>query len=46
MTKDEQQELKQNKIAILSANKERVTGVLEMPDYYDKMDALVNENET
>ena len=50
MTKDEQhalQRLRNDKdIAILPADKGRVTVVMDKTDYHDKMDALVNDNQT
>ena len=50
LTKDEQQALKQlkndNNIVILPADKGRVTVVMDKTDYFDKMDALVNDKQT
>ena len=50
MTKHERQALKQLKtdenIVILSADKVRVTVVMDKTDYYDKMDTLVNDKQT
>ena len=50
LTKDEQQALKRLKndenIVILPADKGRVTVVMDKTDYYDKMDALVNDKQT
>ena len=50
MTKDEQQALKRlkndNNIVILPADKGRVTVVMDKTDYFDKMDALVNDKQT
>ena len=50
LTKDERQALKRLKtdenIVILSADKGRVTVVMDKTDYYDKMDALVNDKQT
>ena len=50
LTKDERQALKRLKtdenIVILPADKGRVTVVMDKTDYYDKMDALVNEKQT
>jgi hypothetical protein len=50
LTKDEQQALKRLKnddnIVILPADKGRVTVVMDKTDYFDKMDALVNEKQT
>ena len=50
MTKDEQQALKRlkndNYIVILPADKGRVTVVMDKTDYFDKMDALVNDKQT
>ncbi|KAL9969279.1 hypothetical protein ACROYT_G021476 [Oculina patagonica] len=49
LTKDEQQALKRLKtddnIVILPADKGRVTVVMDKTDYYDKMDALVNDKQ-
>ena len=49
-TKDERQALKRLKtdenIVILPAAKGRVTVVMDKTDYYDKMDALVNDKQT
>ena len=50
MTKDEQQALKRlkndNNIVILPADKGRVTVVMDKTNYFDKMDALVNDKQT
>ena len=50
LTKDEQQALKRlkndNNIVILPADKGRVTVVMDKTDYFDKMDALVNDKQT
>ena len=50
MTKDEQKALKRlkndNNIVILPADKGRVTVVMDKTDYFDKMDALVNDKQT
>ena len=50
LTKDEQQALKRlkndNAIVILPADKGRVTVVMDKTDYFDKMDALVNDKQT
>ena len=50
LTKDERQSLKRLKtdenIVILPAGKGRVTVVMDKTDYYDKMDALVNDKQT
>ena len=50
LTKDEQQALKRLKndsdIVILPADKGRVTVVMDKTDYFDKMDALVNDKQT
>ena len=50
LTKDEQQALKRlkndNNIVILPADKGRVTVVMDKTDYFDKMDALVNDKLT
>ena len=50
MTKDKQQALKRlkndNDIVILPADKGRVTVVMDKTDYFDKMDALVNDKQT
>ena len=50
LTKDEQHALKRPKndqnIVILPADKGRVTVVMDKTDYYDKMDALVNDKQT
>ena len=50
LTKDEQQALKRlkndNNIVILPADKGRVTVVMDQTDYFDKMDALVNDKQT
>ena len=49
LTKDEQQALKRLKndnIVILPADKGRVTFVMDQIDYFDKMDALVNDKQT
>ena len=50
LTKDEQQALKRlkndNDIVILPADRGRVTVVLDKTDYFDKMDALVNDKQT
>ena len=50
MTKDERQALKRLKtdenIVILPADKGRMTVVMDKTDYYDKMDALVNDRPT
>ena len=50
LTKDEQQALKRlknvNDIVILPADKGRVTVVMDKTDYFDKMDALVNDKQT
>ena len=50
LTKDEQQALKRlkndNNIVILPADKGRVTAVMDKTDYFDKMDALVNDKQT
>ena len=50
LTKDEQQALKRlkndNNIVILPADKGRVTVVMDKTDYFDKMDALVNDIQT
>ena len=47
VTKDEQQALKNdNNIVILPADKGRVTVVMDKTDYFDKMDALVNDEQT
>ena len=50
LTKDERQALKRLKtdenIVILLADKGRVTVVMDKTDYYDKMDALVNDKQT
>ena len=50
LTKDELQALKRLKtdenIVILPADKGRVTVVMDKTDYYDKMDALVNDKQT
>ena len=50
LTKDERQALKRLKInentVILPADKGRVTVVMDKTDYYDKMDALVNDKQT
>ena len=48
LTKDEQQALKRLKndnIVILPADKGRVTVVMDKTDYFDKMDALVNDKQ-
>ena len=49
LTKDERQALKRLKtdenIVILPADKGRVTVVMDKTDYYDKMDALVNDKQ-
>ena len=49
LTKDQQQALKRlkndNNIVILPADK-RVTVVMDKTDYFDKMDALVNDKQT
>ena len=50
MTKDEQQALKRlktdNNIVILPAEKGRVTVAMDKTDYFDKLDALVNDKQT
>ena len=50
LTKDKQQALKRlkndNNIVILPADKGRVTVVMDKTDYFDKMDALVNDKQT
>ena len=50
LTKDEQQALKRlkndNDIVILPADKGRVIVVMDKTDYFDKMDALVNDKQT
>ena len=50
LTKDERQALKRLKtdedIVVLSADKGRVTVVTDKPDYYAKMDMLVNYKQT
>ena len=50
LTKDKQQALKRlknnNNIVILPADKGRVTVVMYKTDYFDKMDALVNNKQT
>ena len=49
LTKDERQALKRLKnddIVILPADKGRVTVVMDKTDYFDKMDALVNDKQT
>ena len=50
LTKDEQQALKRlkndNNIVILPADKGRVIVVMDKTDYFDKMDALVNDKQT
>ena len=50
LAKDERQALKRLKtdenIVILPADKGRVTVVMDKTDYYDKMDALVNDKQT
>ena len=50
LTKVEQQALKRlkndNNIVILLADKGRVTVVMDKTDYFDKMDALVNDKQT
>ena len=50
LTKDERQALKRLKtdenIVILPADKGRVAVVMDKTDYYDKMDALVNDKQT
>ena len=50
LTKDERQALKRLKtdenIVILPDDKGRVTVVMDKTDYYDKMDALVNDKQT
>jgi len=50
LTKDEQQALKRlkngNNIVILPGDKGRVTVVMDKTDYFDKMDALVNDKQT
>ena len=50
MTKDEQHALRRLKndenIVILPADKGRVTVVTDKTDYFDKMDALVNDKQT
>ena len=50
LTKDEQQALKrlknENNIVKLPADKGRVTVVMDKTDYFDKMDALVNDKQT
>ena len=50
LTKDERQAIKRLKtdenIVILPADKGRVTVVMDKTDYYDKMDALVNDKRT
>jgi len=50
LTKDEQHALRRLKndesIVILPANKGRVTVVMDKTDYFDKMDALVNDKQT
>ena len=50
LTKDEQHALKRLKndkdIVILSADKGRVTVIMDKNDYPDKMDALVNDKQT
>ena len=50
LTKDERQALKRletdENIVILPADKGRVTVVMDKTDYYDKMDALVNDKQT
>ena len=50
MTKDEQRALKRLKnddnIVILPADKGQVTVVMDKTDYFDKMDALVNDKQT
>ena len=50
MTKDEQHALKRLKndknIVILSADKGRVTVVMDKTDYHDEMDAIVNDKQT
>jgi len=50
LTKDEQRALKRLKndenIVILPADKGRVTVVMDKTDYFDKMDALVNDKQT
>ena len=50
LPKDERQALKRLKtdenIVILPADKGRVTVVMDKTDYYDKMDALVNDKQT
>ena len=50
LTKDEQYALKRLKndknIVILSADKGRVTVVMDKTDYHDEMDAIVNDKQT
>ena len=50
LTEDEQQALErlknENNIVILPADKGRVTVVMDKTDYFDKMDALVNDKQT
>ena len=50
LTKDQQQALKRlktdNNIVILPADKGRVTVVMDKTDYFDEMDALVNDKQT
>ena len=50
LTKDEQRTMKRLKndesIVILPADKGRVTVVMDKTDYFDKMDALVNDKQT
>ena len=50
LTKDEQQALKRlkndNNIVILPTDKGRVTVVMDKTDYFDKMNALVNDKQT
>ena len=50
LTKDEQRALKRLKndesIVILPADKGQVTVVMDKTDYFDKMDALVNDKQT
>ena len=50
LTKDEQQALKRlkndNNIVVLPADKGRVNVVMDKTDYFDKMDALVNDKQT
>ena len=50
LTKDEQRALKRlkndNNIVILPADKGRVTVVMDKTDYFDKMNALVNDKQT